>query len=105
TSRDRPPASKEELDRARDEVAKLKKHLMEQLDRVREAEERLKDAAVRLGQLEGKQVERRDIRIIIGRDHSNLERSLPPTPRPETRPVVPSTSPPPTRVGSPGELP
>ncbi|MBI1915451.1 MAG: hypothetical protein HYS12_12050 [Planctomycetes bacterium] len=64
--RDEKPASKEEIDRARDEVAKLKQHLMEQLQRVREAEERLRDAAARLGRLEGKHVERRDIRIIIG---------------------------------------
>src|SRR5262249_38130803 len=72
---------------------------------VREAEERLRDAAARLGRLEGKQVEKRNIRIIIGRDQYDVERipariELPrlhlkpgapeqPTPRPraETRPM------------------
>src|SRR5262249_38753630 len=61
-------ASKEEIDKARDEVAKLKKVLMERVEQMRLAEERLRDAAARLGKLEGKNVEKRDIRIIIGGD-------------------------------------
>src|SRR5262249_42005815 len=36
--RDEKPASKEEIDKARDEVAKLKQNLRQQLERVRDAE-------------------------------------------------------------------
>src|SRR5262249_52438541 len=62
--------------------------------RVREAEERLREAAARLGRLEGKHVERRDIRIIIGggedtkgwRIERGAGRQIEHRPTPETRP-------------------
>src|SRR5262249_47858766 len=64
--RDTKPASKEEIDKAREEVERLKKELDAQLTKLRATEERLRDAVAQLARLEGKHVEKRDIRIIIG---------------------------------------
>jgi beta-lactamase regulating signal transducer with metallopeptidase domain len=62
----KPGSSKEEIDKAREEVERVKKELDAQLTKLRATEERLRAAAVHLARLEGKQVEKRDIRIIIG---------------------------------------
>ena len=76
---------------------------------MREAEEQLRDAAARLGRLEGKNVEKRDIRIIIGggddtkswrieRGGGSREHRPGPEPRPDVRPTVPSVP------GTPGDV-
>ncbi len=98
----RPDAA--DADRARAEVERLKKELTEQLERVRQTEERLRDAAARLGRAEGREVERGDIRIIIVRPGDRppgRNTPAPPAVRPPQPPQPPGRTPSPAPPGAP----
>jgi len=106
--RDTKPASKEEIDKAREEVERLKKELDAQLTKLRATEERLRDAAAQLARLEGKHVEKRDIRIIIGDGAGwRFERVVPAEVRGWRieRPLVPETARRPPLPGTPAAEP